>query len=93
MTAKISELPKHSYAVIIDEAHSLAGRGECNRLKDLAKAVVKEEMEKYLAENPTAGSEEEIILTMLKRGRQKNISFSSYGYTQIQDVRGIRKNR
>ena len=38
-------------------------------------------MEKYLAENPTAGSEEEIILTMLKRGRQKNISFFAFTAT------------
>ncbi|MFA5331427.1 MAG: type I restriction endonuclease [Methanoregula sp.] len=82
VTAKMSELPKHSYAVIIDEAHSSQGGESAIELKGvLAKAVVKEETQKYLEENPTAGSEEEIILTMLKRGRQKNISFFAFTAT------------
>jgi type I restriction enzyme R subunit len=82
VTQKIGELPKHRYAVIIDEAHSSQGGETSIKLKGvLAKAAAKEDLAKYIEGNPLAGSEEEILLTMLKRGRQKNISFFAFTAT------------
>ena len=81
VTEKIDELPKRQYAVIIDEAHSSQGGESAIELKGiLAAAAVKEEAAKYIREHP-GDTEEAIILTMLKRGRQKNISFFAFTAT------------
>jgi type I restriction enzyme R subunit len=83
VTAKIGELPKRHYAVIIDEAHSSQGGESAIELKNiLSAAVVREEVAALCcAENPVYDAEDEIIHTMLKRGRQKNISFFAFTAT------------
>ena len=81
VTEKIDELPKRQYAVIIDEAHSSQGGESAIELKGiLAAAAVKDEAAQYLKDHPN-DTEEAIILTMLKRGRQKNISFFAFTAT------------
>jgi type I restriction enzyme R subunit len=82
VTEKISKLPKRKYAVIVDEAHSSQGGETAIELKGvLAEAVVREEAEKYIEDGGLPDYEEEIIRTMLKRGRQPNISFFAFTAT------------
>ena len=82
VTEKIGELPKRRYAVIIDEAHSSQGGESAIELKGvLASAAVKEEAARYIEEHQLPDYEEEIIRTMLSRGRQKNISFYAFTAT------------
>jgi len=82
VTEKIGELPAHKYAVIIDEAHSSQGGESATELKGvLAAAAIKEEAKtKYLGEQ-LQDYEEEILRTMAKRGKQKNISFFAFTAT------------
>lgn len=81
VTEKIDELPRRNYAVIIDEAHSSQGGESAIELKGtLAAAAVREEAQQYMADNP-GDTEEAVIRTMLKRGRQKNISFFAFTAT------------
>ena len=83
VTAKIGELPKRHYAVIIDEAHSSQGGESAIELKNILSATaIREEVAALCcAENPVYDAEDEIIHTMLKRGRQKNISFFAFTAT------------
>jgi len=85
VTERIGELPARNYAVIIDEAHSSQGGETATDLKGaLAAAQIKEAAKKYAAEHEEHGfpdSEEEILRTMAKRGRQPNISFFAFTAT------------
>jgi len=82
VTEKIDDLPKKRYAVIVDEAHSSQGGETATELKGvLSASVVKEEAARFAAEQGLVDHEEEIIKTMLKRGRQPNISFFAFTAT------------
>jgi type I restriction enzyme, R subunit len=82
VTEKIGELPSRKYAVIIDEAHSSQGGESATELKGvLAQAQIHEEAKKYMEDNGTPDSEEEILRTMARRGRQPNISFFAFTAT------------
>jgi type I restriction enzyme R subunit len=82
ITEKIGELPKKRYAVIIDEAHSSQGGESALELKSvLAAAAVKETAKKLIEEGEIKDTEENIINTMLKRGKQPNISFFAFTAT------------
>jgi len=82
VTDKIGDLPKRKYAVIVDEAHSSQGGESATELKGVlsAKAVKEEIEEKYKAEE-MPDYEENILRTMLKRGKQPNISFFAFTAT------------
>jgi type I restriction enzyme R subunit len=82
VTEKIGDLPKRTYAVIVDEAHSSQGGETATELKGvLAGAVIREEAAKGSAEESLPDYEEEILKTMAKRGRQPNISFFAFTAT------------
>ena len=70
------------YAVIVDEAHSSQGGESAANLKEvLAAAAVKERAKKQAEEENLMDYEEEIIRSMIKRGRQPNISFFAFTAT------------
>jgi len=83
VTQKIGDLPKRQYAVIVDEAHSSqSGEGAIDLKGVLSAAAVRDEAAALcIAEEVAFDAEEEIIRTMLKRGRQKNISFFAFTAT------------
>lgn len=82
ITEKIGDLPKREYAVIIDEAHSSQGGETAMELKGvLGSSLIKEEAAKYAEKEGLQDHEEEILKTMLKRGRQPNISFFAFTAT------------
>lgn len=82
ITEKIEDIPQRKYAVIIDEAHSSQSGENAITLKRVLAAKSLEE-----AAREEAGSEgqedyeEEILKTMLARGRQPNISFFAFTAT------------
>lgn len=82
VTEKIGELPAKNYAVIIDEAHSSQGGESATELKGvLSGAAIKEEARTKAEEEGLPDYEEEIIRTMVKRGKQPNISFFAFTAT------------
>ncbi len=82
LTEKIGDLPQRQYAVIIDEAHSSQGGETATELKGiLAGEAIREEAKARAEEEGLPDFEEEIIRTMLKRGRQPNISFFAFTAT------------
>ncbi|MCL6507328.1 MAG: DEAD/DEAH box helicase family protein [Bryobacteraceae bacterium] len=82
VTEKIGDLPKRRYAVIIDEAHSSQGGETATELKGvLGGAAIKEEARRKAEEEGLPDYEEEILRTMVKRGRQPNISFFAFTAT------------
>jgi type I restriction enzyme, R subunit len=82
VTGKIEELPRHRYAVIIDEAHSSQGGETATELKGvLAGAAIKEEARARAEAEGLPDYEEEILKTMAKRGCQPNISFFAFTAT------------
>ncbi|HEC78683.1 MAG TPA: type I restriction endonuclease subunit R [candidate division WOR-3 bacterium] len=82
VTEKIGDLPKRKYAVIIDEAHSSQGGETAVELKGvLGGAAIREEARRIAEEKGTLDHEEEVIRTILKRGRQPNISFFAFTAT------------
>ena len=82
VTEKIGDLPKRRYAVIIDEAHSSQGGETATELKGvLGGAAIKEEARKKAEEEGLPDYEEEVLRTMVKRGRQPNISFFAFTAT------------
>lgn len=82
VTEKIGGLPKRKYAVIIDEAHSSQGGETATELKGvLGGAAIKEEVKTKIEEEGLPDSEEEILRTMARRGRQPNISFFAFTAT------------
>ncbi len=87
VTEKIGSLPAQKYAVIVDEAHSSQSGEQAADLKGIlndaalrakAKALAQEEGEANGDDNSDA---EALLLTMLKRGRQPNISFFAFTAT------------
>ncbi len=82
VTEKMGTLPKHRYAVIVDEAHSSQGGETATELKGvLAAPILREEAAEYAAREGLVDYEEEILKTMAKRGRQPNISFFAFTAT------------
>lgn len=82
VTEKMGDLPKHRYAVIVDEAHSSQGGETATELKGvLAAPVIRQEAAEYAAREGLTDYEEEILRTMAKRGRQPNISFFAFTAT------------
>ena len=68
-------------AVIIDEAHSSQGGETATDLKEvLGGQGLREEAEKYMAENEEEGMDE-LYRSMAKRGRQANLSFFAFTAT------------
>lgn len=81
-TEKMEHAEKRKYAVIIDEAHSSQGGETAMEMKGaLAEAHVREEVARYKQEHGIPDHEEEIVKTMLMRGRQPNISFFAFTAT------------
>ncbi len=81
-TEKMGGLGKKKYAVIIDEAHSSQGGETATEMKGvLAEAHVKEAAQEYRKQHGLLDHEEEIVKTMLKRGKQPNISFFAFTAT------------
>ena len=88
VTEKVGALPDRRYAVIVDEAHSSQSGETATELKGvLAADHIKQEARKQadaqgIKEGEEgADAEEEILRTMLKRGRQPNISFFAFTAT------------
>jgi len=82
ITEKIGELPNRKYAVIVDEAHSSQGGESATELKSvLSAAAVKEELQKKWDAGEIPDKEDEVVRTMLKRGKQPNISFFAFTAT------------
>ena len=82
VTEKIGDLPARKYAVIIDEAHSSQGGLSATEVKKvLAGETIKEKAKAQAEEEGLPDHEEEIIKTMLARGRQPNISFFAFTAT------------
>ena len=82
VTEKIGDLPKRRYAVIIDEAHSSQGGETATELKGvLGGAAIKEEARRKAEEEGLPDYEEEVLRTMVRRGRQPNISFFAFTAT------------
>jgi len=82
VTEKIESLPKRKYAVIIDEAHSSQGGEAAKDLKGvLAGSTIKEQAKAKAEEEGLTDYEEEIIRTMMERGKQPNISFFAFTAT------------
>ena len=79
---KLSELPDRRYAVIVDEAHSSQSGESATELKGvLAAESIKEKAKEEAEAEGLVDHEEEILKTMLKRGRQPNISFFAFTAT------------
>ena len=85
VTEKIGALPAQKYAVIVDEAHSSQSGEQAAELKGILNDSALRAKAKALAQEEGAGDEdsdaEALLLTMLKRGRQPNISFFAFTAT------------
>ena len=83
VTEKIGALPARKYAVIVDEAHSSQSGEQAAELKGiLADAELRQKAKALAEEEGIEDTEDEALLfTMLKRGRQPNISFSAFTAT------------
>ena len=82
VTEKLSDLPDRRYAVIVDEAHSSQSGESATELKGvLAANSIKEKAKEQAEAQGLVDTEEEILKTMLKRGRQPNISFFAFTAT------------
>ena len=80
VTEKIGSLPTRRYAVIVDEAHSSQSGESATELKGvLAAESIKEKAREQAEADGLTDHEEEILKTMLSRGRQPNMSF--FGFT------------
>lgn len=81
-TEKMGDLPTRKYAVIIDEAHSSQSGESAIEMKGvLAGAAIKEKAKEQAEEEGLTDYQEEILKTMLKRGKQPNISFFAFTAT------------
>jgi type I restriction enzyme, R subunit len=80
---KVAGLPERKYAVIVDEAHSSQSGQAATELKGVLAAgrIRKKAMEEAEAKGGLPDTEEEILKTMLRRGRQENISFFAFTAT------------
>lgn len=79
VSEKVGTLPKKRFAVIVDEAHSSQSGESAIQLKAVLSAASLEEAAK--AEALEADHEEELLRTMLARGRQPNLSFFAFTAT------------
>ncbi|MBI2573576.1 type I restriction endonuclease subunit R [Candidatus Woesearchaeota archaeon] len=77
---KIADLPKRSYAIIVDEAHSSQGGESSKHLKAVLRERSLEEASKD-AEQEERTVEDDIIDSMSARGKQKNLSFFAFTAT------------
>jgi type I restriction enzyme R subunit len=85
----INDLPKRTYAVIVDEAHSSQSGESAKKMKDVLAIVVdtKPDIQSHIEASPQArveqdeeyDIEDEIRESVLKRGPQPNLSF--FGFT------------
>ena len=81
-TEKMSRLKKRKYAVIIDEAHSSQSGETATKMKGvLSEPYARKEAADYSKKHGLLDHEEEIHKTMLKRGKQPNISFFAFTAT------------
>ncbi len=79
---KVGELPERRYAVIVDEAHSSQSGEAVTELKGvLAADIIKKKAKEEAEAQGLPDYEEEILKTMVKRGRQPNISFFAFTAT------------
>lgn len=80
---KVAGLPGRRYAVIVDEAHSSQSGEQSAELKGiLANAELREKAKALAAEEGIEDSADEaVLLTMLKRGKQPNLSFFAFTAT------------
>ncbi len=82
VTEKVGSLPDRRYAVIVDEAHSSQSGESATELKGvLAADSIKEKAREEADAQGLDDYEEAILRTMLKRGRQPNISFFAFTAT------------
>jgi len=82
-TDKMAALPTQRYAVIVDEAHSSQSGEQAAELKGLLNDAGLREKAKALAadEGIDDSADEAMLLAMLRRGRQPNISFFAFTAT------------
>ena len=83
---KVHDLPKRSYAVIVDEAHSSQGGESAKKMKDVLTVIdtadmVSEPKTEYKVELDEEDIEDNIRESMLKRGPQTNLSFFAFTAT------------
>ncbi|MCB9367136.1 MAG: type I restriction endonuclease subunit R [Calditrichaeota bacterium] len=82
VTEKVGKLDAKKYAVIVDEAHSSQGGESAMEVKNvLAGPAVTEAARKRAEEEGLPDYQEEIIKTMLARGKQDNISYFAFTAT------------
>ncbi len=83
VTEKVGALPDRTYAVIVDEAHSSQTGEQAAELKAvLADSQLRKKAQELAANEPPEDTDDEaLLLTMLKRGRQRNISFFAFTAT------------
>lgn len=79
---RVGELPDRRYAVIVDEAHSSQSGEAVAELKGvLASDSIKQRAKEQAEAQGMPDYEEEILKTMVKRGKQPNISFFAFTAT------------
>ncbi|NOT02787.1 MAG: type I restriction endonuclease subunit R [Phycisphaerales bacterium] len=82
VTEKVGDLPDRKYAVIVDEAHSSQSGESATELKGvLAAQSIKQKAKEEAEAQGLTDYEEEILKTIVKRGRQQNISFFAFTAT------------
>ena len=83
VTDKLASLPQQRYAVIVDEAHSSQSGDQAAELKGVLNDAGLRAKAKAIAadEGIEDSADEAMLLTMLKRGRQPNISFFAFTAT------------
>lgn len=75
---KVSNLPKRTYAIIVDEAHSSQGGESATKMKSVLTVV---DTESRAGQDEDDDVEDEIRRSMLKRGPQPNLSFFAFTAT------------
>jgi type I restriction enzyme R subunit len=78
---KVSDLPKRTYAVIVDEAHSSQGGESAKKMKDVLSSVEDKQVSSDKPQDDDDDIEDEIRQSMLKRGPQPNLSFFAFTAT------------
>lgn len=79
---RVGALPERRYAVIVDEAHSSQSGEAVTELKGvLAADSIKKKAKEDAEAQGLPDYEEEILKTMVRRGRQPNISFFAFTAT------------
>jgi type I restriction enzyme R subunit len=84
VTDEMAALPQQRYAVIVDEAHSSQSGEQAAELKGLLNDAGLRAKARALAADESAEEEsadEALLLAMLRRGRQPNISFFAFTAT------------